>query len=288
MNAHKFPNYNDPEATCTYCGLKSKNEHKKPECKRHPKALKASGDPIPAKGKGSKAKSTKGKGESTWGRCYEKHPVLEIGGGRFIGGSCTSPVTDKADVYIGFQSGMKHTNRRFPWWPGHEIEFKVTDYQAPRESEAEQYIALVDWTVEMLGKGLTIHAGCIGGHGRTGMFLAAILARLGEERPIAHARAHYCKKAVESAEQVKFLAKHFGCEADAKAAKERTFTSSKSGSSWDSDGRSWSTGSEAWQSPVSRYRDRYGTPKAPEKSETITPTPGASNVWGRTLDPEDY
>jgi hypothetical protein len=48
------------------------------------------------------------------------------------------------------------------------------------------------------------------GHGRTGTFLAALVATMGENDAINYVRTNYCQKAVESRVQVDFLAKHFG------------------------------------------------------------------------------
>ena len=75
---------------------------------------------------------------------------------------------------------------------------------------------LITWTVDQLHAGHKVHAGCIGGHGRTGLFLAALYAHMtGEADAIAHVRKHYCEKAVETKKQVDFLVKHFGVkEAD--------------------------------------------------------------------------
>ena len=47
---------------------------------------------------------------------------------------------------------------------------------------------------------------------------------------IAYVRKHYCHKAVESAEQVKFLGKHFGIK-EAQGAKSTTVSSGSKGGS---------------------------------------------------------
>jgi hypothetical protein len=241
--------------------------------------------PIPALGKGDKPKNTKSKNfeKQKFTRCLDSHPELKIGGGVFYGGSCSSPIIDDCDIYIGFQSGMLKTNRQWPWTSGHDIEFRVTDFHAPDKKHTKAYIELVDWTVEQLASGTRVHAGCIGGHGRTGMFLAAIMARLGEENPIAWTREHYCDRATESIEQVKFLHENFGCEVDAEPAKHRGGLGIGGGTDKD-----WPEGDITWRSPVEKYRNKYGTPKAEEKPHVVKPTPTSANVWGDTLDPESY
>ena len=62
---------------------------------------------------------------------------------------------------------------------------------------------LVTWLCNQLQDGKTVHVGCIGGHGRTGTVISAIVAELLEEKDaIQWVRKHYCKKAVESKAQV--------------------------------------------------------------------------------------
>ena len=283
MDTHVFNHpegWYDPETKCNHCGLKSKNEFKKPNCLRAPGAVSK---PIPTKKAGAKAKCTRDWSTSGWHsgpRCYDKHPEVKLGSGIFIGGSCSMPKVKDANVYIGFQSGMRKTKFQYPWEPGVEIEFAVTDYDAPHKDDRTNYVKLVDWTVDQLEQGARVHAGCIGGHGRTGMFLAALLSRFGEDKPIAKARAIYCHKAVESKEQIKFLAKHFGCEADAEPAKPRSLKTNY-GKSKNSKGY------------TKTFKSDYDPDELTEKfklqtstKKTVEPIPSALNIWGTTLDPE--
>lgn len=146
-------------------------------------------------------------------KCYDGHPVLTINGGTFAGGSCLYPVHKDFDAYIGFDSGMRFSGRQYPWTSGDEFLMPITDQKTPRDVEA--FVILVDWVWGALGAGKKVHAGCIGGHGRTGLLVAALAHKMGEAHPIAWTRENYCDKAVESAEQIKFLADHFGGEPDA-------------------------------------------------------------------------
>lgn len=158
------------------------------------------------KGKMKGHKSTYGTGE----RCYKSHPPLPLPGTDLViyGGSCLNPVVLDADIYIGFDGGMTFTERQFPWTPGHEFLFKITDMDAPKDHKL--FAKLVSWTRDQLEIGMKVHCGCIGGHGRTGTFLAALVSTFGEKDAITYVREHYCQKAVESSVQIKFLAKHFG------------------------------------------------------------------------------
>jgi hypothetical protein len=143
-------------------------------------------------------------------RCYHKHPALKMPDSdlEIYGGSCLSPAVTDADIYIGFDAGMRMTDRSYPWTDGQEFLYRITDMAAP--SNATDFKALVQWVSNQMHAGKKVHCGCIGGHGRTGTFFAALLASFGEPDAITYVREHYCPKAVESHEQVAFLGKHFG------------------------------------------------------------------------------
>lgn len=144
-------------------------------------------------------------------RCFETHKPLTIGEYQIYGGSCSSPIVKDADVYIGFDHSMTMTENSWPWKenPSTEVYFHITDMQAP--SNAKDFLQLIAWTAEQLKAGKKVHAGCIGGHGRTGTFLAALVTHMtGMKDSITYVRTHYCKKAVESTVQIAFLGKHFG------------------------------------------------------------------------------
>jgi hypothetical protein len=146
--------------------------------------------------------------------CYETHPVLALGKGKVYGGSCSSPMTSTADVYIGLDSYMTKQKIQYPWnkeisGGPEEVQFKITDGKAP--TDPSNFIAMIDWLAAKLKQGKTVHVGCIGGHGRTGMVLAALAkVILNEEDAITWVRENYCKKVVETREQVDFLNQHFG------------------------------------------------------------------------------
>lgn len=151
----------------------------------------------------------KTKGSNAW-KCYCTHPALKLPGLEAViyGGSCIDPVVTDADVYIGFDGGMRRTSKAWPWTTGYEFLYKIEDMAAPKD--AESFRKLVGWTIDQLKAGQKVHCGCIGGHGRTGTFLAALCAELGEKDAITYVRDNYCHKAVESSTQVSFLAKNFG------------------------------------------------------------------------------
>jgi hypothetical protein len=81
-----------------------------------------------------------------------------------------------------------------------------------------EFKKLIAWLDEQLSSGLKVHVGCVGGHGRTGTVLSALVAaRIARGVEIAvdgdvigYVRTNYCKKAVETAAQVEFLVQHYG------------------------------------------------------------------------------
>ena len=205
------------------------------------------------------------KGSSSgYKRCYESHPPLKLPGTELViyGGSCLHPAVKDADIYIGFDHGMKFTQRSWPWKKGAEFLFEIRDMHAP--SDIDEFRKLVAWTKEQLEAGKKVHCGCIGGHGRTGTFLAALVSEYGEKDAIAYVREHYCKKAVESSDQIKFLEKHFGV-IPAKGSK-----SYASGSGF--------TGGRLGLSKPPESHKSSG--KSASVNKVYEPIPGMGSIWG--------
>jgi hypothetical protein len=160
------------------------------------------------------AHSTSAAVRNNYPSCYESHPPVPIGPGFVYGGSCGWPKVKDADIYIGLDGSMGFMNtHRYPWHPEQdgpvEVLFRIPDGHAPKD--AHEFKAMINWLSEQLLKGKKIHIGCIGGHGRTGMVIAALKRQVdGTEDAITWVRENYCHKAVESSSQVQFLADHYG------------------------------------------------------------------------------
>lgn len=226
-------------------------------------------------------------------RCYHSHPPLPLGDGLVVyGGSCISPAVTDADVYIGFDSGMAFTDRQYPWNPGHEVLLRIVDGDVP--SDSGRFEKLVVWAVEQIRSGAKVHAGCIGGHGRTGLFFACLVKEmLGLPGATAYVREHYCRKAVETAVQIKYLEDKWGIERVAPSRLDRGVDV------FDPDVRRTS----AHGGQYAAFADKYGWPGA---DKAIPPSPKAKvlaatgknkgtattgapvrvkgNIWGTTLD----
>lgn len=170
-------------------------------------------------GSSAASSSWSGSTKSTWnsqvGRCYEGHEGLKLPtpqGERVVyGGSCSTPIVKDADVYVGLDHTMASHPHRFPWTEGEAIHYIITDGSVPKN--LPEFKQLVIWLSDQILAGKKVHLGCIGGHGRTGLVLAAITATLTDlEDPITYVRTNYCKKAVESTVQVEMLVKEYNCK----------------------------------------------------------------------------
>lgn len=159
-------------------------------------------------------------------RCYESHPPLQIGEYLVYGGSCGHPKVKDADVYIGLDYNMRQTAAAYPWNAQLvEVLYPIKDMQAP--DHPEEFKKMIAWLADQLEYGKKVHIGCLGGHGRTGVVLAALYSHMtGDPNAINYVRENYCEKAVESQAQIDFLHKHFGIT-KAKPNKLHTFKASK-------------------------------------------------------------
>ena len=156
----------------------------------------------------AKKSKSKSKGNSYSFSCWTKHPVYKIDGMPIVGGSCTSNYPD-VDVFIALDSGGKKGERSYPWNDGVDIYFKIRDMGVP-ESLTE-FKKLLSFTAKQMKAGKSVYVGCIGGHGRTGLFLAALTKFInGDKDAVTTVRKNYCHKAVESSEQIDWLNKNFG------------------------------------------------------------------------------
>lgn len=223
------------------------------------------------------------------GRCFETHPALKIGEYEVFGGSCIDPIVKDADIYIGFDSGMRMTNASYPWnRKREEVLFYIADGTAP--SQAEEFKKMIVWVSEQIVAGKKVHAGCIGGHGRTGTFLAALVTHMtGIEDSITYVRENYCKKAVESSSQVEFLHKHYGIKKIAASKAHIYDGGGRSQKNFWSDSSSGSkTSTKPSVPPSNGYQGSSGgvvtsTKKAPaditSAAKQIHPVESRKNIW---------
>jgi hypothetical protein len=201
-------------------------------------------------------------------RCYETHPPLKLGKGTLYGGNSSHPVK-KAQIYVSLQQGSTCSRASDPWEPQAvvEIHYPMRDMHAPED--VPRFLKMIEWLCEQLDAGKRVHVGCFGGHGRTGVILAAIVAQMLEEKDaIQYVREHYCVKAVESAEQVAFLRKYYKV---AKAAPAKTWASADS------------VGSTLWPSSGAPIFSKEGGSPSPvgPATKSYVPMASARSLWKR-------
>lgn len=191
-------------------------------------------------------------------RCWQSHTpyVLTCEDGEYtiVGGSCTHAYPENVDVFIGFDSSMVQGNRSYPWIDGCDVYFPIQDRGVP--DNVNDFKKLIDWTAEQLRNKKRVFCGCIGGHGRTGLFLAALTKVMtGEKDAITVTRKNYCKKAVESSIQVAWLVKHFGIKKAAGSDGVKKTSGVNSLPDWDIWGNSKFSNSDDTYNPQ-QYTDR--------------------------------
>lgn len=199
---------------------------------------------------------------STKKRCYETHPVLKLGTGLLAGGSASWPVY-KADVYVALQGGSSASRASDPWEEQKvvEVQYSIRDQHAPED--IPRFKKMVTWLIAQLQAGKHVHVGCLGGHGRTGTVITAIVAEmLAEKQAIQWVREHYCERAVESSEQVKFLMAQYGVSKAPVTHRHVVLTSDAI--------PTWTSGSKKSSDP--RFDSAYYQPRLIKASSTEVPS----------------
>lgn len=89
--------------------------------------------------------------------------------------------------------------------PNTVVLFPWPDYGVP--SDRRSLVKVLRWVLTLAAKGQTLEIGCMGGHGRTGTALAALLVLQGltGEAAIRRVRRRYCDEAIESRPQLDFV-----------------------------------------------------------------------------------
>ena len=168
-----------------------------------------------SKSKGSKWGSSKG--SYSWCQHVRKPFPLEEGLTIYASASRdrpksyedVQPVTLAVYLDASWVAGMPMVTSglTLPWAPESTpaVFFPWKDYGVP---ELDPALELITWTLEQLRAGEVIETGCMGGHGRTGTFLACLLAAQGVKpgSAVERVKTKHCKSAIETEEQVGFVA----------------------------------------------------------------------------------
>lgn len=83
-----------------------------------------------------------------------------------------------------------------------DINLPIADYSIPREDQARRALLA---SISAMERGESLYVGCMGGKGRTGLFMALLAKAAGEAHPIEHVRSTYFEHAVETREQERFV-----------------------------------------------------------------------------------
>ena len=140
---------------------------------------------------------------------YHSHPKLKLGGGVVSGGSCLNPPPD-CDIYVSLDHGVGITDIDYPWKKlnSQHVRFFIDDFSIPKDPD--NFKEMIYWLKDQLSAGKRIHVGCLGGHGRTGMVLSALVCVVNQDKnAIQTVRNKYCSSAVETSQQEKFLSTLF-------------------------------------------------------------------------------
>lgn len=158
-------------------------------------------------------------GGVTYKKCAHSHPPLPMGkttdGKTMViyGGACSSVIVPDVDVSVALDFGFRLQGSKHgfvPWNNKLEFLFEIPDMGVPKD--VSEFKVLINHLEKWVRAGLKVHVGCIGGHGRTGTVLSALVSQMlpEVEDAIGYVRKNYCERAVESREQVEYLHKHFG------------------------------------------------------------------------------
>jgi len=87
-----------------------------------------------------------------------------------------------------------------------DVHLPIDDFSVPRHDD--EVLKALEKTIRAGLAGRKIYIGCMGGWGRTGLFMALLVKALGVEEPVSFIRQHYTPRAVETKEQ-QFYVKNF-------------------------------------------------------------------------------
>jgi Tyrosine phosphatase family len=86
------------------------------------------------------------------------------------------------------------------------IELPIGDYSVPRDLYRTN--ATVWMVLNFLAEKDAVFVGCMGGRGRTGLFLALLAKSMGVPNPILYVRTHYLPKAIETKDQERYVSEY--------------------------------------------------------------------------------
>ena len=140
--------------------------------------------------------------------CHLAHPPYPVFEDfTVIGGSGIFPHVKDCDVYCSLD---RNGTTSMPWETGAtRFVWEIKNYGVPTDVAGFKH--MVTYLAGKIKEGKKVHVGCMAGHGRTGMVLAALRFEMaGDPDAIMHVRNNYCNQAVEPDGQIKWLMDHYG------------------------------------------------------------------------------
>lgn len=84
-----------------------------------------------------------------------------------------------------------------------DIHLPIQDFSVPQDDEAVE--RALRCTLDAALRGEHVYVGCMGGFGRTGLFMALLAKAVGEPKPVEFVRKNYTSRAVETKEQYRYV-----------------------------------------------------------------------------------
>lgn len=84
-----------------------------------------------------------------------------------------------------------------------DVHLPIDDFSVPKDPDKVVRALKEVIIAAMLGE--VIYVGCMGGFGRTGLFIALVAKAVGIENPVRYTREHYFPSAVETPEQARYV-----------------------------------------------------------------------------------
>ena len=85
------------------------------------------------------------------------------------------------------------------------VTLPIHDFSVPKMPKG-QVDCVIQRALQEALDGKEVYVGCMGGWGRTGLFLALLAKACGKEDPVGYVRKHYTPHAVETYDQVRYVA----------------------------------------------------------------------------------
>lgn len=103
----------------------------------------------------------------------------------------------------GLNVPWENSQKAQPEWAMAYVDWP--DYSVPTDFSTT--LKVIDWTWERIEAGKVIETGCLGGHGRTGTFLACLLVAKGMTplKAMDKVWTEYCEDAIESKSQIQLV-----------------------------------------------------------------------------------